>query len=156
MSIWKLRTTVEQLNRASAGSMAEHLGIAFTHIGEDFLQGRMPVDAATRQPMGLLHGGASAALAETLGSVAGLLTLDEDQVCLGLELSVSHLRAVRDGFVIGTARPVKLGRTVQVWEIRMLDEQEQPVSIARLTLIVRPSDDRAGAGLRQLLRRQAS
>jgi 1,4-dihydroxy-2-naphthoyl-CoA hydrolase len=151
MAIWKYIPNVEELNQASAGSLAGELGIEFTEVGDDFVRGRMPVDARTRQPMGLLHGGASAALAETLGSVAGLLTLAQGQVCLGLEISVSHLRAVREGYVVGTARPVKLGRTVQVWEIRVLDELEHPVSIARLTLIVREGDDPAGSGLRKRL-----
>jgi 1,4-dihydroxy-2-naphthoyl-CoA hydrolase len=99
------------------------------------------------QPMGLMHGGASATLAETLGSIAGLMTLEVDQFILGLELNVSHLRAVQRGYVTGTARPIKLGRTVQVWEIRVEDDDGRLASISRLTLIVRSGDDPASANL---------
>lgn len=131
--------------------MAAHLGIAITEVGEDFLRGQMPVDGRTRQPMGLMHGGASATLAETLGSIAGLLTLENDQYCVGLELNVSHLRSVTEGKVTGTARPVKIGRTVQVWETRIIDEDGRLASIARLTLLVRSDDHQTASRLHRRL-----
>jgi 1,4-dihydroxy-2-naphthoyl-CoA hydrolase len=149
MAIWKHRPDPERLNRTSVGSMSDHIGIEMTDVGDDFLRGRMPVDHRTQQPMGLMHGGASATLAETLGSIAGLLTVDDDQYCLGLELNISHLRAVQSGYVTGTARPVKLGRTVQVWEIRIEDDDGRLVSISRLTLVVRTGDDPASSKLRR-------
>ncbi len=151
MSIWKRRPNPELINKTSEGSMADHLGIVMTEVGDDYLCARMPIDQRTQQPMGLMHGGASATLAETLGSIAGLLTLDDDQFVLGLELNISHLRAVQTGHVIGTARPVKLGRTVQVWEIRIHDNRQRLVSISRLTLVVRTGDDPASSDLRRRL-----
>jgi 1,4-dihydroxy-2-naphthoyl-CoA hydrolase len=151
VAIWKQRPDIDLINRASAGSMAGHLGIVMTEVGDDFLRARMPIDRRTQQPMGLMHGGASATLAETLGSIAGLMTLDVDQYVLGLELNVSHLRAVQAGHVTGTARPVKLGRSVQVWEIRVEDEGGQLASISRLTLIVRSGDDPTSSNLRRRL-----
>lgn len=154
MAIWKTRPTPELINQSSVGSMADHLGIVMTEVGDDYLCARMPIDHRTQQPMGLMHGGASATLAETLGSIAGLLTLDQDQYVLGLELNISHLRAVQAGDVIGTARPIKLGRTVQVWEIRIQDADDRLVSISKLTLVVRTVDDPASSDLHGRLRRQ--
>lgn len=138
-SIWHTRPTAEAIDSVSAASMAGYLGIRVTEVGDDYLRARMPVNEHTRQPLGYLHGGASAALAETLGSVAGLFTLDPDKYfVMGLEINANHVRAVRDGWVIGTARPLHLGRSTQVWEIRIADEDDQLVSISRLTLAVRP------------------
>jgi 1,4-dihydroxy-2-naphthoyl-CoA hydrolase len=151
MSIWKQRPNPDQINIATSESMAGHLGIMMTEVGDDFLRARMPIDARTQQPMGLMHGGASATLAETLGSIAGLLTVEDDQYVLGLELNISHLRAVQAGHVDGTARPVKLGRTIQVWDIRVEDADHRPVSIARLTLVVRTGSDPASSDLRRRL-----
>jgi 1,4-dihydroxy-2-naphthoyl-CoA hydrolase len=137
--IWFIQPTAEAINSTSAGSMAGHLGIEFTQVGEDFLTARMPVTDRTRQPLGYLHGGASATLAETLGSVAGMFTVDPDQhFVMGLEINANHVRAVREGSVTGTARPLHIGRTTQVWEIRIVDEEDRLVSISRLTLAVRP------------------
>lgn len=116
--------------------MVEHLGIQFIEIGEDYLSARMPVDHRTVQPYGLLHGGASAALAETLGSFGCLLCLPEGSRCVGLEINANHLRAMRDGEVIGTARPVHAGRTTHVWEIRIENSAGKLVSTSRLTLLV--------------------
>lgn len=152
MAIWKQLPNPELINRTSVGSMANHLGIEITEAGDDYLRARMPIDHRTQQPMGLMHGGASATLAETLGSIAGLLTLDEDHFVLGLELNISHLRAVQEGQVIGTARPIKMGRTIQVWEIRVHDANDRLVSISRLTLVVREGDDPASSDLRRRLR----
>lgn len=156
MAIWKHRPNPELINQTSAGSMADHLGIEMIEVGDDFLSARMPIDHRTQQPMGLMHGGASATLAETLGSIAGLLTVDDNQYILGLELNISHLRAVESGNVVGTARPVKLGRTVQVWEIRIQDDRQRLVSISRLTLVVRTGDDPASSDLRRRLGGSAS
>ena len=128
--------TLEQLNALSQGTLMEPLGIAITEIGEDFLRGTMPVDARTHQPYGLLHGGASVALAETLGSSAGGLCVGTDQGVVGIEINANHLRGVSSGTVTGTARPVHVGRSTQVWEIRIEDERSRLVCISRLTLAV--------------------
>lgn len=132
--------SLDELNRLSRGTLIDHLGIVFTGAGEDWLQATMPVDERTRQPYGLLHGGASVVLAETLGSSAGNLCVDTaGQVCVGLEINANHLRAVRSGMVTGTARALHVGRTTQVWEIRIENEAGKPVCISRLTLAVVPA-----------------
>ena len=138
MAIWKQHTDLEQLNGFSRGTMVETLGITITDIGPDHLRGTMPVDARTRQPFGLLHGGASVALAETLGSLAAWLVLDDptSQLAVGLEINANHVRAVRDGIVTGTVRPEHLGRSTQVWSIRIEDAQGRLVCISRLTVAV--------------------
>ncbi|MBN8854642.1 MAG: hotdog fold thioesterase [Sphingobacteriales bacterium] len=113
------------------------LGIELTEIGENFLRARMPVDERTRQPYGLLHGGASAALAETLGSVASAFVIDQTQYyCVGLEINANHIRGVRDGYVYGTATPLHLGKTTHVWDIRIYDEREKLVCVSRLTVAI--------------------
>ena len=120
--------------------MMETLGIRLTAIGDDWLQGSMPVDHRTHQPYGLLHGGASVALAETLGSTAAMLTLDPArEVAVGLDINANHVRGVRSGSVTGTARMLHLGRTTQVWEIRIENEEGALVCISRLTMAVVPS-----------------
>ncbi len=135
--IWKQEPTLEQLNRRGAGTMVEHLDIRFTDFGPDYLSASMPVDHRTNQPIGLLHGGASVVLAETIGSVAGALCVDlRRQYCVGLEVNANHLRAVRTGRVVGTARPVHLGRKTQVWRIDIIDEHGRMVTASRLTLAV--------------------
>ena len=132
--------SIEELNRLSQGTLIEPLGIVFTAAGEDWLQATMPVDERTRQPYGLLHGGASVVLAETLGSSAGNLCVDTaTQVCVGLEINANHLRATRTGTVTGTARAVHVGRTTQVWDIRIENEAGKPVCVSRLTLAVVPA-----------------
>ena len=132
--------SIDELNRLSRGTLIEHLGIVFTAAGEDWLQATMPVDERTRQPYGLLHGGASVVLAETLGSSAGNLCVDTaTQVCVGLEINANHLRATRTGTVTGTARAVHVGRTTQVWDIRIENEAGKPVCVSRLTLAVVPA-----------------
>jgi 1,4-dihydroxy-2-naphthoyl-CoA hydrolase len=130
--IWKLRGI-----RSPERNLAAHLGIEFTVLGEDFLQGRMPVDDRTKQPFGILHGGASVALAETLGSIAGNLTIDPDRFnIVGQEINANHVRAVHKGHVIGTARPLHRGKRSQVWEVRIEDEAQRLVCISRITLAV--------------------
>lgn len=131
--------TLDALNALSRGTAIEQLGIEFTELGPDYLRGTMPVDARTRQPYGLLHGGASVLLAETLGSTAGNLCVPDGHRCVGIEINANHLRAARDGTVTGTARPLHVGARTQVWEIRIDDERARPVCVSRLTLAVVPA-----------------
>lgn len=138
MAIWyDPAITPDQLNPLSRGNMGEHLGMEIIEVGEDYLKGRMPVDHRTRQPYGLLHGGASVALAETLGSVASAFVVDRSRYdCVGLEINANHVRGVREGFVYGTAHPVHLGKSTHVWDIRIHDEREKLVCISRLTVAI--------------------
>ena len=137
--IFTQRPPLAAINASGADSMVAHLGITVTEQGEDFLRGTMPVDRRTHQPFGLLHGGASVALAESLGSLAGNLCLDNDaSMAVGLEISANHIRAVTSGTVTGTARPLHLGRNTQVWDIRSEDEAGRLVCASRLTLAVVP------------------
>ena len=134
-----INTTVtpEMLNAASRNTLAGHLGIEFTEVGPDYLCGRMPVDERTRQPFGILHGGASAALAETLGSIASTLCLDlSEQYPVGLEINANHIRPVESGYVYGTAKAVHLGRRTHIWDIRIVNEAGKPVCVSRLTVMV--------------------
>ncbi|QIK80827.1 hotdog fold thioesterase [Lysobacter sp. HDW10] len=128
--------TLEELNALSRNTLMVPLGIRFTEIGPDFLRGTMPVDARTHQPYGLLHGGASAALAETLGSTAAGMCVGEGEGVVGIEINANHLSGVREGLVTGTARPLHVGRSTQVWEIRIEDEAGKLVCVSRLTLAV--------------------
>lgn len=134
--IWSAPYTLEQANFGPQ-CMPDHLGIELIELGPDFLRGRMPVNERTRQPFGILHGGASVALAETLGSIAANLVADRNKFrCVGQEINANHVRAIADGVVIGTARPLHLGRRSHVWDIRIVDEQERLVCISRLTVAV--------------------
>ncbi len=128
--------TLETLNATCAGNMAETLGIRFTEIGERFLEATMPVDARTKQPMGLLHGGASVALAETLGSIASAMLVAGKSVIVGLEINANHLRAKRDGVVTGRVEPLHVGRRTHVWDVRVRDEAGALVCISRLTVAI--------------------
>ncbi len=146
MSLWKQPTDLARLNGWSANTMMEALGIRITAVGDDWLAGSMPVDQRTHQPYGLLHGGASVALAETLGSTAAMLTLDpEKELAVGLDINANHIRGVRSGTVTGTARALHLGRTTQVWEIRIENEEGALVCISRITMAVIPA---RGMGVR--------
>jgi 1,4-dihydroxy-2-naphthoyl-CoA hydrolase len=136
VSIWRRLQTLETLNTLGAGTMARPLGIVFTEIGEDFIRGTMPVDDRTRQPLGLLHGGASVALAETLGSTGANLCVDDSRLCLGQEINANHVRSARTGTVTGTARPLHIGGRSQVWSIDIVDEAGALVCISRLTMAV--------------------
>jgi 1,4-dihydroxy-2-naphthoyl-CoA hydrolase len=137
MSIWFSEPTIEQINAMSKGTLVEHLGIEITAVGEDFLRATMPVDQRTVQPYGLLHGGASVALAETLGSIAALLCVNQaEKVCVGLEINANHVRSARSGYVTGTARPIHVGGTTQVWQTDIVDEQGRLVCVSRMTLAV--------------------
>ena len=134
--VFRLGSTLESLNAMSRGTAMEPLDIVFTEIGDDFLRATMPVDARTRQPYGLLHGGASVLLAETVGSSAGMLCVGEGEGVVGIEINANHLRGVRDGRVTATARPLHVGRQTHVWEIRIEDERGRLVCVSRLTLAV--------------------
>lgn len=136
---FRQRASLEALNRSSENTAISTMGIVFTELGEDFLRGTMPVDARTRQPFGLLHGGASVVLAETLASLAANLCVEDSarQQAVGIEINANHLRAMTGGMVTGTARPVHIGRGTQVWDIRIEDEQGRPVCVSRLTLAMR-------------------
>jgi len=137
MSIWFHRVTIEDLNKLSTDTMVEYLGIIYTEIGEESITAIMPVDKRTHQPDGLLHGGASVTLAETLGSVAANLCIDRTKkFCVGLEINANHIKAIRTGIVTGITRPVHLGHSTQIWEIRITDEQHALICIARLTMAV--------------------
>lgn len=130
-------TTLESLNKMSKNTIMEHLGIVFTEIGTDYVTATMPVDNRHRQPYGILHGGASVTLAETLGSIAAHMSVDSSKFqTVGLEVNANHLRAVRSGIVTGTARPIHVGKSTQVWEIRILNEQDQLTCVSRITMMV--------------------
>ena len=120
------------------GTLMQALGIEFLEAGDDWLKGRMPVDERTRQPFGVLHGGASVALAETLASWAGTCAVGAADICVGMEINANHVRPVSEGWVYGVARPEALGRTTQVWSIRITDEQDRLVCVSRMTLAVVP------------------
>ncbi|MBD7987544.1 hotdog fold thioesterase [Luteimonas sp. Sa2BVA3] len=138
-SIFRRGLDLAALNALSRGTAIEALGIEFVDIGDDRLVATMPVDPRTVQPYGLLHGGASVLLAETLGSSAGNMCVAEGEVCVGLEINANHVRAVREGRVTGTARPLHLGRSTQVWEIRIEDARGRLACVSRLTLAVVPA-----------------
>jgi len=129
--------SLETLNKLSANTLAQSLGIEFTEVGTDWLTARMPVDSRTHQPYGLLHGGASVSLAETLGSIASYCCIDSSKhYCVGLEINANHLKGVKDGFVYGTARPIHVGRSTQVWEIKIMNEKKELVCISRITIAI--------------------
>ncbi|MCK6622179.1 MAG: hotdog fold thioesterase [Calditrichaceae bacterium] len=137
MSIWFKDYSVEEIIPLSKNTMLEHIGIEITELGDNFIKGRMPVDRRTKQPAGLLHGGASAALAESLGSIAASLCIDPaKRHCVGIEINANHIRAVTDGYVEGAATPLHLGGKIQVWEIRISNPAGKLVCISRLTLAV--------------------
>lgn len=136
--IWFRKTLLlEDIVNLGKGNMGEHLGIEFIELGADFLKGRMPVDDRTRQPFGLLHGGASVVLAETLGSVASALIVNRDEyMCVGLEVNANHVRSVSQGFVIGTCSPIHIGASTHVWDIKIHDQRERLICVSRLTVAV--------------------
>ena len=137
MNIWFKPFSADDLNAYQQQTLVSHLGIRYTEVGEDFISASMPVDARTKQPAGILHGGASVALAETLGSTGANLVVDrEKKLCVGLEINANHVRAMKSGEVRGTARPLHLGGTTQVWEIRISDEQDRLVCVSRITMAV--------------------
>ena len=136
MPIWKKPISLELLNQTNDRTAATHLGIEITEVGDDFLRGRVPVDERTRQPFGLLHGGVSVVLAETLGSVGAYHASPEGWLAVGLDINANHLRAARSGWVTGTARPVHIGKTTQVWQIDMVNDEGQLTCVSRITMAV--------------------
>ncbi len=137
--IWKTPPTLEIMNNIGKGSMSDHVGIEFVESGDDFLTAKMPVDQRTVQPFRILHGGASVVLAETLGSIASVLCLDDmsKQQAVGVEINANHLSSAREGaFVYGTVRPIRVGRTIHVWNIEIKDERGKLVCVSRLTVAV--------------------
>ena len=136
MSIWYTTATPEELNERGSRTMPGFLGIRVTEIGPDFLRATMPVNERTHQPFGVLHGGASVALAETVGSLAAMLSVDPKYMTLGQDINANHLRSISAGLVTATARPFHLGRTSHVWHIEIRDEQERLVCVSRLTMAV--------------------
>lgn len=137
-TIWRNKlVTVAELNKLCNNTLGEPLGICFTEIGPNYLRATMPVNNNTRQPYGLLHGGASAALAETIGSVASSMMIDTDtQLCVGIEINCNHLRPKRDGMVTATAEPLHTGATTHVWDIKIRDERDKLVCVSRLTVAI--------------------
>jgi 1,4-dihydroxy-2-naphthoyl-CoA hydrolase len=140
MRIWyNKELTIEDFKSFGKGTMAEYIGIEWVEAGEDFLKAKMPVDHRTNQPYGLLHGGASCTLAETIGSVASAMVVDHSKfVCVGLEINANHVRSARQGFVTGVASALHLGANTHVWDIKIYDELEKLVCISRLTVAVIP------------------
>lgn len=135
--IWKTKIDLKELNRSYQNSMVGHLSILLTEVGDDFLRAAMPIADFTKQPFGIMHGGASAALAESVGSIASNFTVDrEKQFAVGVDLNTSHLKMVREGLVVGTAKPLHLGGTIQVWQIQVHNEKNELVSFSRLTMAV--------------------
>jgi 1,4-dihydroxy-2-naphthoyl-CoA hydrolase len=139
MNIWITKQTVEEIQERSRNTLSEHLGIRYTEIGEDYLRATMPVNSHTHQPAGVLHGGASVALAESVGSVGANMCVDRTtQMCVGQEINANHLRPVSSGLVTATARPYHLGSRSQVWHIEIRDERDRLVCVSRLTAAVVP------------------
>jgi len=136
MSIWKKPASVEGMNKFSSNTLVEHLSIEFTEIGHDYIKASMPVDQRTHQPMGLLHGGASVALAETIGSTGAVLASPEGYAGVGLEINANHIRSVRSGHVHATAKPLHIGRTTHVWSIEIVDDEGKMVCVSRLTMAI--------------------
>ena len=136
MTIWKKPISLEACNQTSENTAVTHLGIEFTEIGDDYLRGRVPVDERTRQPFGLLHGGVSVVLAETLGSIGAFYASPEGHRGVGLDINANHLRAATSGWVTGTARPVHIGRTTQVWQIDMVNDAGELTCVSRITMAI--------------------
>jgi 1,4-dihydroxy-2-naphthoyl-CoA hydrolase len=145
MPLWKTQPDLARIKQANAHTLMATIGIEITEIGDDYVRGTMPVDARTHQPYGILHGGASVALAETLGSYAAMLCCDPRFHVVGLDINANHVRAITQGIVTGTARPLHIGRSTQLWEIRIEDEDGRLVCISRLTMAVVPKQAIASA-----------
>lgn len=140
-SIWKQPVSVESLTAIHVGTTVEHLGIEFLEVGDDFIRARAPVDARTRQPMGILHGGISVVLAESLGSCGAAFASPPGHRAVGLDINANHLRSVSSGWVTGTARPMHVGRTTHVWQIEVSNDKGQLTCVSRITIaILAPSE----------------
>ena len=136
MPIWTQPCTVEALTAIHKDTAVEHLGIEFLEVGDDFIRARVPVTTRTRQPYGLLHGGVSVVLAETLGSCGAVYACPPGHRAVGLDINANHLRGATEGWVTGTTRPVHIGRSTQVWQIDLHDDQGRPTCVARITMAV--------------------
>lgn len=137
MKIWQAEINLDIAKERSKNTMVEYLGIEFIEVGEDYMKARMPVDHRTKQPIGIMHGGASCVLAETVGSIAANFCVDPSKYyCVGLDINTNHIRSVREGYVTGTAKPFHLGRTTHVWSIEIVNEENKLVSVNRLTMAV--------------------
>ncbi|MDP1999072.1 MAG: hotdog fold thioesterase [Rhodoferax sp.] len=136
MRIWKKPISVDILTTGSLNTATSHLGIEFLEVGDDFITARVPVDERTRQPYGLLHGGVSVVLAETLGSCGAAFSAPEGHRAVGLDINANHLRGVTSGWVIGTTRPVHIGRTTQVWQIELHNEAGELTCVSRITMAI--------------------
>ena len=136
MSIWKRSIDIDEINKKCVNTLVQHLDIRVIEIGDDYLKASMPVNHKTHQPTGILHGGASVALAETAGSIAAQLVVEPDYFCVGLEVNANHILRVTEGIVVGTAKPIHLGRSTQVWDVTISDENHQTVCVSRLTMSV--------------------
>ena len=136
MRIWKKPISIELLHAAHKDTAPEHLGMEFLEVGDDFIRARCPVDERTRQPYGILHGGVSVVLAETLGSCGAHYSAPEGDRAVGLDINANHIRSVTSGWVIGTARPVHRGRTTQVWQIDLTNEAGELTCVSRITMAV--------------------
>jgi 1,4-dihydroxy-2-naphthoyl-CoA hydrolase len=134
--IWKNPVNLKEITETRMGSMAGLLGIEFIAVGDDFLSAKMPIDNRTKQPYGIMHGGASCVLAETIGSVAATCCVDPTFMCVGLDINTSHIRMVKEGYVVGTAKPINLGNRIHVWEIRIVDEMKRLISFTKFTVAV--------------------
>lgn len=137
MALWKQEVSLAQLNDMQKETLGAYLGIEFVELGDDYLVATLPVNQRTKQPYGLLHGGASVVLSETMGSVGGFLAAEPGSLVVGLEINANHLRSATQGKVIGTAKPLHMGRSTQVWETRIHDEQDRLVCVSRLTVMVK-------------------
>ena len=143
MTLWKTPISLTTIQERSKNTMSEFLGITFIEIGDRYLKASMPVDHRTKQPIGIMHGGASCVLAETVGSVAANFALDLSlEYCVGLDINTNHIRRVTEGIVIGTATPFHIGKRTHVWEILIHDEKEQLISVNRLTMAVMPREQK--------------
>ncbi len=134
--IWQKNFTLDNLNQLCSNSAVSHLGIEISAFGEDWIEATMPVDHRTTQPFGLLHGGISVALAETIGSLAGYLAIEENKIAVGLDINAHHLRSVKQGIVTAKATPISLNRNIHVWQIDIRDEQDKLCCVSRLTLSI--------------------
>lgn len=136
MAIWKRDINTEIVTKRNQKTMSDFLGITFIEVADDYIVAKMPVDDRTKQPVGIMHGGASCVLAETVGSVAANFCVDDAHYCVGLDINTNHIRSIREGFVLGKATPYHLGRSTQVWSIEIKDEQDRLISVNRLTMAV--------------------
>ncbi len=139
-AIWKKPISLDVLRASARNTAIEHLGIEYLEIGDDYLIGRVPVDHRTHQPYGLLHGGVSVVLAETLGSVGAMFSSPPEWRCVGLDINANHIRGVQSGWVTATARPVHIGRTTQVWQIDMVNDDGKLTCVSRITMAMLPMD----------------